>query len=75
VGTYRLWRDLGYAAGALLSGVVADLFGLGWAIGVVGLLTAASGFVVLNWMRETAPALRTREPGPALEDAGVTWPG
>ena len=32
VGVYRLWRDLGYAVGALLSGIVADRFGLVWAV-------------------------------------------
>ena len=46
VGVYRLWRDLGYAGGALLSGIVADLFGLSWAIVTVGGLTFLSGTVV-----------------------------
>jgi len=46
VGVYRLWRDLGYAVGALLSGIVADLFGVAWAIVSVGGLTLASGIVV-----------------------------
>jgi MFS family permease len=45
VGVYRLWRDLGYAIGALLSGIVADLFGLASAIVVVAILTFASGLV------------------------------
>lgn len=49
VGTYRLWRDLGYAAGAVLAGVVADLMGLPAAVGLVALLTAGSGIVV--WLR------------------------
>ena len=53
VGVYRLWRDLGYAVGALLSGIVADLFGLVWAVAVVGALTFASGVVVALRMRET----------------------
>ena len=39
VGVYRLWRDLGYAIGALLAGVIADFFGLAWAIVVVAILT------------------------------------
>ena len=46
VGVYRLWRDGGYAIGALLAGIVADLLGLRWAIGAVGVLTLASGVVV-----------------------------
>jgi MFS family permease len=53
VGVYRLWRDLGYAVGALLSGIVADLFGLVWAVLVVGALTFGSGVIVALRMRET----------------------
>src|SRR5207237_8210258 len=45
VGVYRLWRDLGYAVGAILSGMIADWFGLRAAISVVGALTFASGVV------------------------------
>jgi MFS family permease len=50
---YRFWRDMGYAVGALSAGVVADLFGLSWAIGSVGALTFASGAVVAVVFRET----------------------
>jgi MFS family permease len=53
VGVYRLWRDSGYAIGALLAGVIADLLGLQWAIGTVALLTFGSGLVVLVVMAET----------------------
>jgi MFS family permease len=53
VGVYRLWRDLGYAVGALLAGVVADAFGMGTAIGVVAALTAASALLVALRMPET----------------------
>jgi MFS family permease len=45
VGVYRLWRDLGYAVGAILSGIIADWFGLRAAISVVGVLTFASGVI------------------------------
>ncbi len=54
VGVYRLWRDLGYAIGALLAGIVADLFGLAAAMLVVAAITFASGLVVALRMRETA---------------------
>jgi MFS family permease len=54
VGVYRFWRDLGYAVGALLSGVIADLFGIPQAIAVIGALTALSGIVVAVRMRETS---------------------
>jgi MFS family permease len=53
VGVYRLWRDLGYAVGAVLSGLVADLIGLRPAVWVVALLTFASGVVVAVRLRET----------------------
>jgi MFS family permease len=58
VGVYRLWRDGGYAVGALLAGVVADLLGLRWAIGAVGALTLVSGGVVAAVLTETLPARR-----------------
>ena len=56
VGVYRLWRDGGFAVGALLAGVVADAFGIQAAIWVVAALTAASGLVVAVRMYETLPA-------------------
>jgi MFS family permease len=56
VGVYRLWRDAGYAVGALVGGLLADRLGLGPAIAAVGALTAASGVLVAVRMRETAPA-------------------
>jgi MFS family permease len=55
VGVYRLWRDSGYAFGALLSGVVAHAFGQDAAIALVAALTLASGAVVVVRMRETHP--------------------
>jgi MFS family permease len=53
LGVYRFWRDLGYAVGALLAGVVADVFGISWAIGLVGGLTFLSAVVTACVMRET----------------------
>jgi MFS family permease len=53
VGVYRLWRDAGFAVGALLAGLVADLAGLEAAVWVVATLTAASGLVVAGRMYET----------------------
>jgi len=55
LGVYRFWRDLGYAVGALLSGLIADAIGLGAAIHVVAVLTLASGLVVGTTMRVPAP--------------------
>jgi MFS family permease len=53
IGVYRLWRDLGYAAGALLAGVTADLMGLNAAMAVVAALTFASGVSAAVRMTET----------------------
>jgi len=53
VGVYRLWRDLGYAAGALLSGVVADFFGVSAAVWLVAAITLVSGAIAAAHMRET----------------------
>jgi len=53
VGVYRLWRDSGYAAGALLSGIIADLAGVTAAVVVIAALTLASGGIVAVRMPET----------------------
>lgn len=55
VGVYRLWRDLGYAIGALLAGLTADALGLPAAMWLVAALTLGSGVVVAVRMRETLP--------------------
>ena len=55
VGVYRLWRDLGYAIGAILGGLLADSFGVPAAIAAVAGLTFASGVVVAAVMHETLP--------------------
>ncbi len=59
VGVYRLWRDLGYAVGALLAGVVADALGVATAIWTIALLTFGSGLVVAFRMSETLARART----------------
>lgn len=65
VGVYRLWRDGGYAVGALLSGLLADTLGMSWAIIAIAGLTALSGFVVAVVMYETLPERRRTAPDPA----------
>jgi MFS family permease len=62
VGVYRLWRDMGYAVGALLSGLLADAFGLSTATLAVAALTFASGVVVAVRMREAWRPRRTSAP-------------
>ena len=53
VGVYRLWRDSGYAIGAILAGILADAFGTRQAIAAVGGLTVFTGLLVALVMRET----------------------
>lgn len=55
VGVYRLWRDGGYAVGALLSGIIADAMGIPAAIIVIAGLTFLSGSIVALIMYETLP--------------------
>lgn len=51
IGVYRLWRDLGYAVGALLTGILADIWSLDTAIYAIGLLTILSALIILIRMR------------------------
>lgn len=46
VGVFRLWRDLGYAIGAIISGLVADVFGINYAILSIGFLTILSALII-----------------------------
>jgi MFS family permease len=64
VGVYRLWRDSGYAVGALLAGVLGDLVGMAWSIGTVALVTLASGLLVAARMPETLRSHRTGRTSP-----------
>jgi MFS family permease len=64
VGVYRLWRDGGYAVGALLSGLLADAFGIPLAIAAIGGLTFLSGMVVAGVMYETLPRRQSASPTP-----------
>ncbi|MFD3658173.1 MFS transporter [Streptomyces sp. NPDC058620] len=52
LGTYRFWRDLGYAAGALLAGVLADALGLQTTVLAAAVLTALSGLLAARWITE-----------------------
>jgi MFS family permease len=81
VGVYRFWRDLGYAVGALMAGVVAGMFGLVWAVHVAGILTALSGLLAWAEMSETVPrvgyrlTLRHSEPAPPPAIRGTAGSG
>jgi len=56
LGVYRFWRDLGFAVGALSAGILADLAGLSWAIGVTAGVTFLSGILVTVLVKETKPS-------------------
>ncbi|MGQ0631571.1 MAG: MFS transporter [Sporichthyaceae bacterium] len=58
VGVYRLWRDGGFAVGALLAGIIADTWSLEAAVWAVAALTAASGLLVAVRMYETHPRIQ-----------------
>lgn len=58
LSVYRFWRDLGYAIGALSAGLIADRFGLSWAITSIAALTFVSGAIVAIAMQEAAKGSR-----------------
>lgn len=55
LGTYRFWRDVGYAVGALVAGVLADALGLNETVIAAAVLTAASGLLAAPWITEHRP--------------------
>ncbi|MEZ7005506.1 MFS transporter [Streptomyces sp. AD55] len=55
LGTYRFWRDIGYAGGALIAGVLADTLGLNATVIAAAVLTAASGLLAARWITEHRP--------------------
>ncbi|MEU8123875.1 MFS transporter [Spirillospora sp. NPDC049024] len=56
LGTYRFWRDIGYAAGALVAGVLADALGLNATVIAAAVLTAGSGLLAARWISENRTA-------------------
>ena len=68
VGVYRLWRDLGYAVGALVAGLTADALGIHAAIWLVAAITFASGLVVALRMKETMRIIIDRSQGSLASD-------
>lgn len=59
LGVFRLWRDMGYAIGAILTGIIADAFGINASVIVIGVLTVASSLIIEKRMRckTTSPKL------------------
>jgi MFS family permease len=56
VGVYRLWRDSGYAFGAIVAGILADWLGIAPAIVAGGVVALLSSVLVMVRMPETLPA-------------------
>jgi rhodanese-related sulfurtransferase len=61
IGTFRLWRDLGYAIGAIISGIAADIFGVEYAIVLIGIITIISSIVIQLRMPSTIQKTAIRE--------------
>jgi MFS family permease len=53
IGVFRLWRDLGYAVGAIISGIIADIFGVTYAVMSIGAITILSSIIIKFRMPET----------------------
>ncbi|MCL4252989.1 MAG: MFS transporter [Anaerolineae bacterium] len=53
LGVYRLWRDSGYAFGAVIGGILSDVFTLQVAVLIIAILTALSGGISAIWLPET----------------------
>ncbi|MFE7393720.1 MFS transporter [Streptomyces sp. NPDC057582] len=58
LGTYRFWQDIGYAAGALVEGILANALALNATVIAAAVLTAASGLLAARWITEHRPDTR-----------------
>ncbi|MGW2706169.1 MFS transporter [Streptomyces sp. NPDC001340] len=65
LGAYRFWRDIGYAAGALVAGILADALGLNATVVAAAALTAASGLLAARWITEHPAEHRPKSPSAA----------
>ena len=61
LGVFRLWRDLGYAIGAIITGILADTFGISVSIITIGALTILSALLIENRMRCKTSAVKITE--------------
>ena len=75
IGVYRLWRDLGFAVGAIVSGLVADALDIPTAILLVAALTAVSGHIAAVLLDETRPLRETPAISPPSEPGTGPAPG
>jgi MFS family permease len=70
LGVYRFWRDLGYAIGALIAGLMGQAFGLSAAVIAGGALTFASALLAARWITGSPPQHRTPRPAARTARAG-----
>ena len=66
LGVYRFWRDLGYAIGAVIAGLLAQALGLSAAVIAGGVLTLASGLLAARWITSSSPHVAAPRPAAAL---------
>jgi len=59
LGVFRLWRDLGYAIGAILTGLIADILNINAAIFAIGMLTTGSALIILLRMKGAGHSVKT----------------
>ncbi len=74
LGTYRFWRDIGYAAGALVAGIIADALDLDAAVIAAAILTALSGLLAAHWITDqtnTGTARTIGQAGPVTDQCGT----
>jgi len=75
MGVYRMWRDSGYAVGAILIGLAMQFVDIEAAFYMTGILMFLSGAIVIVWMEETHPEFGTHEPpAPATEPGAGAVP-
>lgn len=71
LGSYRFWRDLGYAVGALVTGAMADWLGIPWSVAITAMLTATAALLVAIFYKEV-PASTALPLKAAAEEAAET---
>jgi MFS family permease len=62
LGTYRFWRDIGYAVGALVAGIIANFINLDATLIAAAILTGLSGLLAARWITEKNVGPRVRDP-------------
>lgn len=72
IGVFRLWRDLGYAIGAILTGIIADFWSILSSVGFIGIITISSSLIILFRMKDE-PEKKNTVPGQAHEEVKANY--